>query len=427
MRGSAGWMTGGLVLLSLGGLANRGLGQGLPRAKPEEVGLSSTALDKIKPWLQGQVDSGKYAGVVALVARKGKLAWSASAGWLDRERHTPIGEDALFEVCSMTKPVTAAAILELYDRGALKLDDPVSKFIPAFGRVKVFAGGSAAHPVLADPVQPLRISHLLTHTSGLSYGLFSNTPVDTLYLGSNVFDSHRTLAELVDTLARLPLLFQPGTSWHYGMSLDVLGRVIEVVSEKSFDRYLSDELLEPLGMQHSGFRIPAAGGTLATMYAPAPAGGLAPQTGALCYDPSAEAKLLAGGSGLLSTTGDYLRFLQMLLNGGTLDGHRVLKPETVRLMLSNELPAAVMGGRIPAENLAQRGYGQGFGGAVLVDSAASGLPGSPGIYRWWGYASTHFWIDPKQELVGMLWAQLVPGSPLSPIEFQRLVYAALKH
>jgi CubicO group peptidase (beta-lactamase class C family) len=269
------------------------------------------------------------------------------------------------------------------------------------------------------------VKHLLTHTSGLTYGFFSNTPVDSIYLGANLLNTHWTIAQLADSLAKLPLLFAPGTGWHYGFSLDVLGRVIEVASGESFDRYLAESVTNPLAMTRTGFHQ-APGTTLATVYGPKQGGGIAPAQ-SLCYDPSPEAKLLAGGSGILSTPGDYLRFLQMLLNGGTLDGHRVLKAETVRLMLSNELPTGVPGGRIPNESLAQGGYSQGFGGAVLVDSTASHMPGSPGIYCWWGYASTYFWIDPKQQLIGMLWSQLEPGSPLTPLEFQRLVYAALKH
>jgi CubicO group peptidase (beta-lactamase class C family) len=399
--------------------------QGLPRAAPESVGLSGPALARIKPWLQTQVDSGKYAGAIVAVARRGKLVWTGSAGWLDREKKTPMSSAALFQVCSMSKPITAAGVLTLIDAGKLRLDDPVSKYIPAFASTKVYASGGAAMPVLKDPEQPIRISNLLTHTSGLTYGLFSNTPVDTIYLGANLFSSHHTLAELADTLAKLPLLFSPGTDWHYGFSLDVLGRVIEVASGQSFDRYLTEHLFAPLGMTRTGFH-PVAGSKLATMYDRKPDGSMAPAAAGLCFDPSPEAKLLAGGSGILSTPGDYLRFLQMLLNGGTLAGHRVLKPETVRLMLSNELPSGVPGGRLNP-SLAQPGYGQGFGGAVLVDSAASGFPGSPGIYRWWGYASTYFWIDPKQQLIGMLWSQLEPGSPLTPLEFQRLVYAAVKH
>ncbi len=408
----------------LAGLPASGVSQGLPRATPEAVGMSSIRLGQIQPWIQTQVDSAKYAGAVAVVARRGKLVWLGSAGWLDREKHTPMSPDALFQICSMSKPVTAATALTLVDQGKLQLDDPVSKYIPAFANVKVYAGGSAGHPVLKDPDQPVRISNLLTHTSGLTYGVFSNTPVDSLYLRANLFAAGLTAAELADTLAKLPLLFSPGTGWHYGFSLDVLGRVIEVASGESFDRYLADALTAPLSLTRTGFhQMP--GTTLATVYGPAPGGGLAPAT-SLCYDQRPEAKLLAGGSGILSTVGDYLRFLQMLLNGGTLDGHRVLKAETVKLMLSNELPAAVPGGRIPGATPEPSGYGQGFGGAVLMDSGASHLPGSPGIYRWSGYASTYFWIDPKQQLIAMLWAQYEPGRPEMPPEFQRLVYAAIK-
>lgn len=400
--------------------------QGLPRATPESVGLSPLALARITPWLKTQVDSGKYAGAIALVARRGKLVWTGTAGWLDREKKTPMSSAALFQVCSMSKPITAAGALTLVDAGKLELDDPVSKYIPAFAKIRVYASGGAAMPVLKDPEQPVRIRNLLTHTSGLTYGLFSNTPVDSIYLGAGLFNSHHTIAELADTIAKLPLLFSPGTDWHYSFSLDVLGRVIEVASGQSFDRYLAEQLFTPLGMTNTGFHA-GPGAKLATMYDRKPDGSMAPAAAGLCYDPSPEAKLLAGGSGILSSPGDYLRFLQMLLNGGTLDGHRVLKAETVHLMLGNELPAGVPGGRIPNESLAQGGYSQGFGGAVLVDSAAAHLPGSPGIYRWWGYASTYFWIDPKQELIGMLWSQVEPGSPLTPIEFQRLVYAAVKH
>ena len=403
-----------------------GQAQGLPRATPESVGLSAPALARIKPWLKTQVDSGKYAGAIALVARRGKLVWTASAGWLDRDKKTPMSSAALFRVCSMSKPITAAGALTLVDAGKLRLDDPVSKYIPAFAKTRVYASGGAAMPVLKDPEQPIRISNLLTHTSGLTYGLFSNTAVDSIYLRANLFSSQHSIAELADTLAKLPLLFSPGSDWHYSFALDVMGRVIEVASGQSFDRYLAEHLFTPLGMTHSGFH-PHAGDKLATMYDRKPDGSMAPATAGLCFDPRPEAKLLAGGSGILSTPGDYLRFLQMLLNGGTLEGHRVLKAETVRLMLTNELPAGVPGGRIPNESLAQGGYGQGFGGAVLVDSAASHMPGSPGIYRWWGYASTYFWIDPKQQLIGMLWSQVEPGSPLTPLEFQRLVYAAVKH
>lgn len=401
------------------------LSQSLPRAQPEEVGLESAALARIRPMLQAQVDSGRVAGFVAAVARHGKLAYLEPVGLMDRERAMPMRADAIFEICSMSKPVTAAAILRLYDRGKLRLDDPVAKFIPAFGRVKVYASGPAAAPTLRNPDTPITIANLLTHTSGLTYGVFTNTPVDTIYRGANLFALDRTLAQFADTLARLPLVFSPGTQWHYGMSLDLLGRVVEVASGKPFDRYLEEELFAPLDMRETGFHAPAGtAGRMATLYVRGPDGKLLAAPSAGCTDPHAETRFLSGGGGLLSTPADYLRFAQMLLNGGELDGHRILKRETVALMMKNELPPAVA--RIPFESLAQSGYGQGFGGAVLVDSVAANMPGAPGIYRWWGYAQTYFWIDPKQDLIAMLWSQFVPGRPVVPLEFQRLVYAALK-
>jgi CubicO group peptidase (beta-lactamase class C family) len=399
--------------------------QGLPRVEPEVVGLSGAALARIRPALQAQVDSGRVAGFVVAVARHGKLAFLDSVGFMDRERGLPMRSDAAFEICSLSKPVTAVAVLQLYERGRLRLDDPVSKYIPAFGRVRVYAGGPAAAPRLRDPDAPITIAHLLTHTSGLTYGVRSNTPVDTIYRSANLLALDRTLAQVVDTLARLPLLFSPGSEWHYGMSFDVLARVVEVVSGRPFDRYLEQELFAPLGMGETGFHLRGVTeDRLVTLYVRGADGRLRAAPSAGCTDPSAETRFLSGGAGLVSTPGDYLRFAQMLLNGGELDGHRVLRRQTVSLLLRNELPPAIA--RIPFGALGQSGYGQGFVGAVLVDSLVENPPGAPGIYRWWGYAQTYFWIDPTQDLVAVLWSQFTPGSPDVPLAFQRLVYAALK-
>ncbi|HEV8149032.1 MAG TPA: serine hydrolase domain-containing protein [Gemmatimonadales bacterium] len=404
--------------------SSRGRGQGLPRARPEDIGLSSASLAQIRPALQAQVDSGKVAGFLAIVARHGKVGYLESIGMLDLGHGTPMRPDAIFAICSMSKPVTAVAVLQLYDRGKLKLDDPVSQYIPALSGVKVYASGPAANPSVRAPDRPITLADLLTHTAGLTYGFFGNTPVDTLYQRANLFLSTRTLAEFVDTLSRLPLLFSPGSAWNYSLGIDVLGRVVEVASGKSFDRYLEEELFAPLGMRDTGFHYrPGTEARLATIYGRGPDGKLVVVQD-FCSDPSPGSKWLSGGGGLLSTPADYLRFAQMLLNGGELEGKRILRRETVALMLKNELPPAV--GRIPKDALAQSGYGQGFGGAVLVDSALTGLPGAPGIYRWWGYAETYFWIDPQRDLIAMLWSQFLPGNPTVPLEFQRLVYAAIK-
>ncbi len=416
-----------LVALLLGLLVVGAIhAQGLPRARPADVGLSAAALDRIAPALRAYVDAGKLPGMIAVVARHGKVAYLASVGAADSGSGRAPAPDAVFRIFSMTKPIATTAVMQLVERGRLKLDDPVSKYIPAFARVKVFAGGSAAQPALRDPDRPITVADLLTHTSGLTYGLFGNTPVDSIYLRANLFHPEWTIAQLSDSLARLPLLFSPGTKWNYSFAIDVLGRVVEVVSGTTFDRFLDSALFQPLGMRMTGFHAtPAMQAHVIPVYARGPDGQLHALSPLLSLDYTPAGRLLSGGGGLLSTPGDYIRFAQMLLNGGELDGHRVLKRETVALMMENHVPAALVPITI-AEGWPPGRSGFGYGGAVRVDSDTT-VAGSPGTFRWAGYATTFFWVDPKADLIAMLWTQYMPVMEYWSIdgEFQRLVYAAL--
>src|SRR5947199_4654845 len=315
------------------------IAQALPRARPEEVGLSATALERITATLQSYVDSGQFPGLLTVVARHGKLAYVSSVGWMDAEHQHAMSPDAVFRIYSLTKPITSTAVMQLYERGKLRLDDPVSKYIPAFAGVKVYAGGSAAQPVLRDPERPMTVADLLTHTAGLTYGPFGNSPVDTIYLRARLFEPHWTSAQLADSLARLPLAFSPGAKWNYSFAIDVLGRIVEVVSGTMLDRYLDSALFRPLGMRMTAFHATQGmDGHIIPAYARGADGKLHAMSPLLSPEFTAEGRLLSGGGGLLSTVGDYLRFAQMLLNGGELDGQRVLKRETVALMLQNHLP-----------------------------------------------------------------------------------------
>ena len=399
--------------------------QGLPpRTRPEDVGLSSEALAKIAPAIRAYTDSGRLPGVVMAVVRHGKLAYLETVT-SDIGRNANLRPDAVFRIYSMTKAVTGAAIAQLVERGKVRLDDPVSKYIPAFADVRVYAGGPSSSPQLRPPARPVTIQHLLTHSAGLTYGAFGNTPVDSIYRRARVTDPTRTVAQFADSIARLPLMSDPGTRWNYSLAMDVLGRVVEVASGKTFDRYLDDEIFKPLGMRQTGFHAtPGMDGQIATAYAR--------QQGSLVADPNligsgyrADDKLFAGGQGLLSTVADYLRFAQMLLGGGELDGKRVLSRESVNAMMRNHLPPELSPINPPPLG-SKRGYGQGFGGIVMLDSVAAGLPTSPGLYQWCGYAGTFFWIDRSRDLIGMLWTQVYAGCP-HPIEqqFQRLVYDAI--
>ncbi len=398
--------------------------QGLPKATPEEVGLSTAALQRITPMLKAQVDSHHFTGLAFAVARHGKLVYSDAVGMQNAPRGLPMKTDALFRLFSMTKAVTATAVMQQVERGKLRVEDPVSKYIPAFANVKVFAGGSAAAPVLAAPARPVTIEDLLLHTAGLTYGVFGNTPVDSIYRGTQLLDADHTIEQFADGVAGLPLLFQPGERWNYSVSMDVLARVVEVTSGKRYDRYLADELFTPLGMTETAHHVaPSQEARVVVMDGRGPNDVLIAGRDAIGADLRAEGKLFAGGQGLVGTMNDYLRFTQMLMNGGTLDGHRVLKWASVATMIQNHLPPRLT----PiADASGLHGYGQGYGGVVLVDSATSKMPASPGTYRWCGYAGTYFWIDPKRELIAMVWGQLAGGCP-HPVsfEFERMVYAAV--
>jgi CubicO group peptidase (beta-lactamase class C family) len=397
--------------------------QGLPRGRPADVGFSADSLEWIAPTLRAYVESGKLPGMVAVIARRGKKVYVNSIG-----TQTMPGPQAtaVFRIFSMTKPLTSAAALQLVERGTLKLDDPVSKYIPSFAHVKVFAGGSAAQPRLRDPDRALTVADLLTHTSGLTYGIFDSTSVDSIYRGAGFFGPGWTTSTLSDSLARLPLKFSPGAQWNYGFSTDVLGRVIEVASGTTLDRFMDSALFKPLKMTMTGFRAtPAMRERVIPIYLRGPDGKLVAQTPLLTPDYTTPGELLSGGGGLLSTPDDYLRFAQMLLNGGELDGKRVLKRETVALMLQNHVPDSWVPLNIaPGWPAGRNGFG--YGGAVRTDSDAS-VAGSAGTFRWAGYGTTFFWIDPKADLIGMVWTQYMPVMEYWGLDrdFQRMVYAAL--
>jgi len=363
---------------------------------------------------------------VALIARHGKLGYLHAAGAMDLARGTPMRSDAVFRIYSMTKPVVTAATLRLAEQGKLRLDDPVSKYLPGFTRATVFAGGSAAAPRTRPAARPMTIRHLLTHTAGFTYGFFGNTPVDSIVLAANPLSDELTLEQGIDSLARLPLLADPGRRWEYSVSIDVLGRVLEVAGSLPLDRLLAREIFEPLGMRETSFkRSPSTEARIPVLYGMGRDGRLEDQSASADVSYGPAGRMLSGGGGLLSTAADYLRFAQMILNGGVFEGRRVLSAESIAAMTTNQLPPPLVPLRDPI--VGHAGYGHGLGGVVLLDPAADSLPGERGIYRWWGYAGTFFWIDAKADLVAMIWTQFMPGRANDlERDFQRLVYAAVE-
>lgn len=408
------------------------------KANPTALGFSAGRLDRLHNLAAGYVDNGKLAGTAMLVARRGEIAHFSTCGRRDIESGAPMEPDTIFRIYSMTKPITTVAALILYEDGHFLLDTPVREFIPAFGEVQVCVGMRKEKAILAPPARPVTIKDLMTHTAGLSYGWYHDTPVDGMYRDAKLSEIDGGLAQRVDALAQLPLCFHPGTAWRYSFATDVLGRVIEVCSGRTLDQFFTDHIFAPLGMTDTSFHVPAEKQPrLASLYSAFDSfnfGGVDTDTGdeltLHCLDRADDStycrppQALSGGGGLAGTTLDYLRFCQMLLNGGTLDGNRLLGRKTVDLMLMNHLPADL----IPIGVGDEPSYGRGFGlgGSVIVDVAATNIPGSVGAWGWGGAAATHFWIDPAEDLIGIFMTQFMPSNfyPVQ-VEFRRAVYSAL--
>lgn len=391
---------------------------------PESVGMSSERLARVRPAVEKHVGSDKLAGAVTLLARRGEIVHLDCAGLMDRESNKPMQPDTIFRLYSMTKPITCVALMTLYERGLVRLADPVARFIPAFGGLKVYGGGEGSEVKLVDLQRPVTVHDLLTHTSGLTYHWLEYGPVEAMYREAAA-SSRVPLSEFVAHLVQLPLAFQPGAAWRYSVGHDVVAHLIERIGGQPLDVYLREHLFEPLGMADTGFYVPqgklerfaamygsfdvAEGDTsLTKWYGGAMAGMnrlLAGPTDSLESRPHT---LFRGGNDLVSTASDYWRFCQMLLNQGELDGARILGRKTVELMVANHLAPRML----PYElgGVYQLGCGYGLGFQVLMDVGQSQISGSVGTYGWSGAASTNFWVDPVEKLIGIQMAQFQPSS-----------------
>ncbi|OZM72059.1 serine hydrolase [Amycolatopsis antarctica] len=400
--------------------------------EPGEVGFDADRLGRIDTHFRHYVDEGRLPGWTVAVTRHGRVAHLSHYGRRDTEADLPVTEDTLWRIYSMTKPITSVAALMLYERGALQLTDPVSRYIPSFADVRVYQAGSALNAATVPATEPVRVWHLLTHTAGLTYGFHHAHPVDEMYRTAGYeFDvpAGTDLAAACDGYAALPLLFQPGTEWNYSVATDVLGRVVEVASGMPLDRFFAEEIFAPLGMTDSAFSVgPADLHRLAALYVPDPAGGLR-RNRTLAEAATSPRTYLSGGGGLVSTAADYHRFTQMLARGGELDGSRLLGNRTVRYMTRNHLPGGAdletVGRPIFAEATFP-GVGFGLGVSVVIDETPGKVLASRGEYAWGGLASTAFQIDPAEGTTAMFFTQLMPSStyPIRP-QLRTLVNQAL--
>ncbi|HYL79052.1 MAG TPA: serine hydrolase domain-containing protein [Bryobacteraceae bacterium] len=391
--------------------------QSLPRAaRPEDVGFSTQRLAALHQQMQMDVDSKRIPGAVLLIARNGKIAALETLGFQDRKSQTAMKPNAIFRVASMSKPITTVAAVILSEEGKLDIGAPVAQYLPEFKDLTV----GVEH---AAPKRPMTVQDLMRHTSGLTYGIFGNTPVDNLYKKAPIFTA-KSLADMVATIAHLPLLHQPGEAWEYSVSTDVLGRVVEVVSGTDLDRFVAEHITGPLKMPDTGFYLNAAqAARLAHPFAENPL---------LSGDPTAKPAVFSGGGGMFSSAGDYARFCQMMLNGGELDGVRILSPHAVALMTSDQLapstdrhtPVAIMLDAFGPTPETGTSFGLGF--AVRVAPGRNSVPGSVGDFSWAGITGTYFWVDPKEKLVTVLMTQLPQPADVPYWRRTRtLVYQAL--
>jgi CubicO group peptidase (beta-lactamase class C family) len=394
---------------------------GLPRAEcPEEIGLSSARLQRITARIQADVERGLIPGAVVAIAREGRVGYAEAAGWRDREAGAPMRLDAIFRIASMTKPLTSVAAMILAEEGGLDIAAPVARYLPEFADRTV---GVERRPAQ----RPMTVQDLMRHTSGLTYAQFGDSPVHRLWREERLMAEEQTNAELIEKLARLPLMFEPGTTWEYGMSTDVLGRVVEVVSGQSLGEFFAARITGPLRMSDTGFA--ATGARAARLAEPQ----IDRSTGARppMRNVAVENRWQSGGGGAVSTASDYLRFCQMLLDGGALDGTRLLSPKTVAHMTSDHLPPDVRYGATTRERFGalapvpEMGYGFGLGFAVRKETGRSPVPGSVGEYFWGGVTGTYFWIDPAERLVTVLMMQAPDQRLHYRYLIRALVYAAI--
>ncbi len=405
------------------------LGQGLPKVDPEQVGLSSKRLERIDALIHQHIKEKKIAGAVTLVARRGQVAHLGVYGMQDIEGAKPMQADTIFRIASMTKPITSTAVMMLYEEGRFLLSDPVSKFIPEFGDMTVLPPESSADQTPAAAARAVTIRHLLTHTSGLTYQW--NKRLGHKYKEAGVthglLQDPSTIGVKMKSLAKVPLLHHPGDAFEYSLSIDVLGRIVEVASGMTLDEFFQQRIFKPLGMKDTHFFLPQEKkARLAAVYARGETGpikrvGELPVKGdeafvySVSYPYEGPQSYFSGGGGLVSTSADYARFSQAMLNGGELDGVRLLSPKTVELMTTNHLAGL---------KDADRGFGLGF--SVLRDERDLTEIGSIGTFGWGGFFFTQFFIDPEEEMVGVFMAQLHPSGGLKlQARFKALAYQAI--
>jgi len=407
------------LLLSLPAVA-----EPLPTAAPASVGLSSERLNRITEFLRADIAKGTIPGAVLLISRQGKIAYFEAIGSLDSQANSKMGKDAIFRIYSMSKPITTVCAMMLVEQGKLALGDPVAKYIPEFKDVKVGeekrdADGKVTLELVASK-RPMTIQDLMRHSSGLTYGFFGEGAVKKAYLEANLSAGDPDNAEFSGRLARLPLVYQPGTTWDYSQSTDVLGRVIEVVTGKPLYQAFKEMLLDPLGMVDTSFYVtdPAKQRRLAEPFTNDRTIG----AGAEFNDPRVVRKYESGGGGLVGTAEDYARFLQMLANGGTLDGKRYLSPKTIAYMTADHMGDVVRRGPY---DLIGPGYRFGLGFAVRTDAGVAPIAGSAGDYYWGGAGGTYFWVDPKEKMFVVFMMQSPSKrAPYRPL-LRNMIYAAI--
>ena len=394
---------------------------GLPRAeRPEQVELASERLQRITATIAGDVERSAIPGAVLAIARAGRIGYAEAIGYRDKDANASMALDSIFRIASMTKPMVSVAALQLAEEGRLDIGAPVAQYVPEFAAMTV---GAERKPA----TRAMTVQDLLRHTSGLTYALFGDSPVQMVWRDANLQDENQTNAELVAKLGQLPLMTEPGTTWEYSMSTDVLGRIVEVVTGQSLAEALAERIIRPLGMVDTGFFVPGdKAGRVAEPLIDKATGKKPPMRNV-----TRDNRWHSGGGGLASTAADYLRFCQMLLNGGELDGVRIVSPKTVAHMASDHLPPDVQYGATARSRFGalapvpEMGYGFGLGFAVRKAQGMSPVPGSVGEFFWGGATGTYFWIDPQEQMVAVLMLQAPDMRLAYRYLSRRLVYAAL--